>query len=77
MRKDNNNQNLHLQQHHLSDRPSCIAMIPVKAPPIMLCTALYIIFIGNNLLIPLMNLTYNLLFKPFFMEVKPMIIIRM
>ena len=32
-------------------------MIPVKAPPIILCTALYIIFIGNNLLIPLMNLT--------------------
>jgi hypothetical protein len=28
-------------------------MIPVKASPIILCTALYIIFIGNNLLIPL------------------------
>jgi hypothetical protein len=52
-------------------------MIPVKAPPIIVCTALYIIFIGNNLLIPLMNLAYNLLFKPFFMEVKPLIIIGM
>jgi hypothetical protein len=51
-----------------------IAMIPVKAPPIILCTALYIIFIGNNLLIPLMNLTYNLLFKPYFMEVKRLVI---
>jgi hypothetical protein len=50
------------------------SMIPVKAPPIILCTALYIIFIGNNLLIPLMNLTYNLLFKPYFMEVKLLVI---
>jgi hypothetical protein len=29
----------------------------VNAPPIILCTAFFIIFIDNNLLIPLMNLT--------------------
>ena len=61
---------------YLTDHFSHIAMIPKKAPPIILCTALYIIFIGNNLLIPLINLAYNLLFKPFFMKVKPLIIIR-
>jgi hypothetical protein len=42
---------------YLTDHLAHIAMIPVKAPPIILCTALYIIFIGNNLLIPLINLT--------------------
>jgi hypothetical protein len=42
--------------HYLTDHLAHIAMNPVKAPPIILCTALYIIFIGNNLLIPLMNL---------------------
>ena len=58
MRNDASNLNLHLQQHHfLTDHLAHIAMIPVKTPPIILCTALYIIFIGNNLLIPLMNLT--------------------
>jgi hypothetical protein len=42
---------------YLTDHLAHIAMIPVKAPPIILCTALYTIFIGNNLLIPLINLT--------------------
>ena len=58
MRNDASNLNRHLQQYHLShDHLAHIAIIPVKVPPIISCTALYIIVIGNSLLIPLMNLT--------------------
>jgi hypothetical protein len=58
MRNDASNLNRHLQQHHLSHRPSCPhCNNPCESPSRYSCTALDIIVIGNSLLIPLMNLT--------------------